>query len=75
MSGDALKVGDEAVLKSGGPTMTIDQIDEFVGYDGTHAKCSWFEGKKRHSDFFAITSLKRPTKPSPPSMMNIGGRR
>lgn len=32
-----LKVGDVVMLKSGGPSMTVDQVD------GDHVWCCWFD--------------------------------
>jgi len=37
-----LKEGDQVKLKSGGPTMTIDSIDE----NASRASCAWFDEKK-----------------------------
>jgi uncharacterized protein YodC (DUF2158 family) len=47
--------GDEVILKSGGPVMTVE---------GTHARtgriiCIWFEGTKRMMSLFAPVTLKR----------------
>ena len=47
-----VKVGDLVQLKSGGPRMTVDQIDS----DGC-VKCKWFfEGQLREGAF-RVTSL------------------
>ena len=46
--------GDVVVLKSGGPKMTVDQIEA-----GSRQKvwCDWFEGSKKFTDTFPPTSL------------------
>jgi uncharacterized protein YodC (DUF2158 family) len=46
-----LKPGDVVRLKSGGPKMTVDQLD------GARIWCDWFEGSKKFSDSFPSTSL------------------
>jgi uncharacterized protein YodC (DUF2158 family) len=53
---DDLKAGDVVQLKSGGPKMTIEEIDT---YDGDHnkASCVWFEKNKREESIFELTSL------------------
>lgn len=57
------KVGDVVQLKSGGPHMTISDIDTL--YEGTelHAWCDWFVQDKapwkRESGTFPLTSLKK----------------
>ena len=45
------KRGDVVMLKSGGPKMTIDQIE------ANQVWCDWFEGSKKISDTFPPTSL------------------
>jgi uncharacterized protein YodC (DUF2158 family) len=47
--------GDEVILKSGGPVMTVE---------GTHARtgrliCIWFEGTKRMMSLFHPVTLKK----------------
>ena len=49
----AFKVGDIVVLKSGGPEMTVKEIDHF---NGIH--CQWFGGKKLEHGYFSLESLK-----------------
>jgi uncharacterized protein YodC (DUF2158 family) len=34
------KVGDVVCLKSGGPSMTVEEIGEYFGTSGTHVKCT-----------------------------------
>jgi uncharacterized protein YodC (DUF2158 family) len=46
-----VKPGDVVMLKSGGPKMTVDQLD------GARVWCDWFEGSKKLSDVFPRTSL------------------
>jgi uncharacterized protein YodC (DUF2158 family) len=46
------KVGDQVLLKSGGPTMTIEKIM------GTRISCTWFNGKNELSrDVFEAEAL------------------
>ena len=51
---DALKVGDEVVLNSGGPIMTLDFFDE-----NGRATCKWFttDHQKVHFGSFDVASL------------------
>ena len=56
----ALQEGDIAVLRSGGPEMTVTNIwsfDPFLPIDTV--TCMWFSGKKKrvHSANFPIASL------------------
>ena len=46
-----MKVGDTVRLKSGGPLMTIDAIENEVAW------CIWFEKNKREMSRFQLTSL------------------
>lgn len=48
--------GDVVQLKSGGPKMTVDGVDDEVGR--LQAKCSWFNGAIRMSDHFELHSLR-----------------
>ena len=41
MADNAWKIGDRVQLNSGGPTMTVDAIND----DGT-VRCTWFDDKK-----------------------------
>lgn len=52
------KVGDVVCLKSGGPSMTVEEIGEYFGTSGTHVKCTWFDGGKRMSEIFHPDTLK-----------------
>lgn len=49
--------GDTVILKSGGPTMTIEKIAKSASGE-TLAWCIWFDGSKRCSDTFPPSSLK-----------------
>jgi uncharacterized protein YodC (DUF2158 family) len=50
------KPGDVVKLKSGGPKMTIDGIDDYTG--GRFAKCPWFDGTMNKEKLFSLASLK-----------------
>jgi uncharacterized protein YodC (DUF2158 family) len=51
---DEFKPGDTVRLKSGGPLMTIQEIDE-KGF----ATCDWFTKGKREQGVFPTTSLQK----------------
>jgi uncharacterized protein YodC (DUF2158 family) len=56
--------GDVVQLKSGGPTMTIQDIGDFTSsgiQDG--ALCVWFDGKKKYSEVFDRSVLRKYTQP------------
>ena len=53
----AIVVGDSVQLKSGGPKMTVAEIKPWNGV--MTAWCDWFEGSKKMSDSFPLTSLKQ----------------
>ena len=46
------KSGDQVILKSGSPTMTVDFTH------GETATCKWFSGKKMETGSFKFESLK-----------------
>ncbi|HCD1613127.1 TPA: DUF2158 domain-containing protein [Serratia marcescens] len=52
------KIGDQVVIKSGGPTMTVEKpvynVDR--AFVGTY-KCQWFAGKKLDFGTFPEASL------------------
>lgn len=50
-----LKIGDVVTLKSGGPSMTIEDIGEYRYV--TKALCTWFDGNKKISDTFKLEAL------------------
>lgn len=52
---DQLKPGDVVSLKSGGPNMTVDAIEQVNGQD--KAICFWFTEEQAHKATFAVTSL------------------
>ena len=52
---DELKVGDVVRLKSGGPAMTIENIDTYG--KGKGATCTWFDGSKRVTEMFMLAVL------------------
>lgn len=52
------KIGDVVILKSGGPSMTVQNIGAYTFID--HPKglcCIWFEGTKKNEDTFHPDSL------------------
>ena len=52
MAEQTIEAGSEVVLKSGGPRMIVDWVqDEF-------ACCTWFDGKKRMQDKFYLVTLR-----------------
>lgn len=53
---DQLKVGDVVKLKSGGPPMTIAEIDTF-GDNHQKALCVWFDGNKQQQHIFELEVL------------------
>jgi uncharacterized protein YodC (DUF2158 family) len=58
------RVGDVVQLRSGGPHMTISQIDKlYASGDELHAWCDWFVNDKapwkRETTTFPLTSLKK----------------
>lgn len=57
MNQQAFNPGDVVQLKSGGPPMTVDQIDDFQGEIGV--KCIWFEAKARKESVFPPHTLRR----------------
>jgi uncharacterized protein YodC (DUF2158 family) len=55
---DVVSVGDVVRLKSGGPAMTVDQLQNSSLGIPT-AWCSWFDGMKKVTGDFPVSSLKR----------------
>ena len=48
-----IKAGDEVVLKSGGPVMTVETAGQ------GRVSCSWFDAeKRRHKEEFAVEAVK-----------------
>lgn len=62
MQNNALKIGDVVSLKSGGPSMTVQELlerEEAIPL----ARCKWFDEKKKSfEEEFVIESLK-PAQP------------
>jgi len=58
---DDFNVGDAVRLKSGGPPMTIDGIDDYsmAPTGRKQARCVWFDGAKRMSAVFELPNLER----------------
>lgn len=52
----AFNIGDIVKLKSGGPDMTVRDIND-VGNSGVYFQCQWFAGKKLESGSFRGESL------------------
>jgi uncharacterized protein YodC (DUF2158 family) len=57
----AFQIGDTVQLKSGGPLMTVDNIDAGEGPDVT-ISCVWFEKTERKEGQFKATTLEAATK-------------
>jgi len=55
---DEFKVGDVVELKSGGPKMTIEVIDDY-GTGHKQARCVWFDKAKREATIFEFATLKK----------------
>ena len=54
MTTEGFQPGDTVRLKSGGPVMTVQTIQ-----DNGVAICIWFEGKKRQSHTFMASTLEK----------------
>jgi uncharacterized protein YodC (DUF2158 family) len=52
---ETIKVGDVVQLKSGGPKMTVNFVEENV------AACTWFDKNKKESSRFPVAALKLAT--------------
>lgn len=55
-----IQVGDTVQLKSGGPLMTVSEIN-----DRGRAECIWFERMKKHVDWFPAATLTKEDSPGP----------
>jgi uncharacterized protein YodC (DUF2158 family) len=68
MADHQFKSGDIVQLKSGGPTMTVEEID------GTQANCVWFEGTKHKTGLFELSALESAehNRQPPPEPRKIG---
>ena len=50
-TGDGIGAGDTVQLKSGGPVMTVEWVDDGEAY------CVWFDGNHQNGTAFKTTSL------------------
>jgi uncharacterized protein YodC (DUF2158 family) len=62
-----LKVGDVVKLKSGGPEMTIQELDAVNGM----VDCIWFDGKTQRRDEFSMETVQK----AGPRVTGVGGGR
>ncbi len=54
------EMGDMVRLKSSGPEMTIEDVDEYsMGSGRQQALCKWFEGKDLKQEPFEFPSLEK----------------
>ena len=51
-----IKAGDVVQLKSGGPEMTVNFVENSSGTE--EAACSWFVNSKKESSRFPVSTLK-----------------
>lgn len=58
---NTIRLGDVVALKSGGPMMTVDSVED--RYGTTSAYCTWFDGKKKQTDAFPVMSVEIVEKP------------
>jgi len=54
-----IKKGDKVMLKSGGPIMTVQNIDDYSHSDGIEngLECVWFDDKQAMKKVFDVTVL------------------
>lgn len=57
MADETIQVGDTVKLKSGGPVMTVESVENYGGHPYAH--CSWFDGAKRCAEQFNTLALKK----------------
>lgn len=50
---DKIKPGDVVTLKSGGPAMTVTQVN-----DASSFECMWFDDAFLHKEYFKTVALK-----------------
>ena len=55
---DSFSVGDVVQLKSGGESMTVEEVDS------DDISCVWFEGKNLQRQTFGAGTLKQYVRPS-----------
>jgi uncharacterized protein YodC (DUF2158 family) len=55
-----IKKGDQVLLNSGGPIMTVQDIGDYAMSDGIEngAKCVWFDGSKPLDKVFDVEAIK-----------------
>lgn len=51
-----IKPGDVVVLKSGGPSMTVEKVGVYSD-NVKKATCTWFEGTTKNTDLIAVIAL------------------
>ena len=55
-----IQKGDVVQLKSGGPKMTVEDVDKYsLGAIKDEALCKWFDGEVLKEGVFALSSLKK----------------
>jgi uncharacterized protein YodC (DUF2158 family) len=67
---DQITAGSVVELKSGGPDMTVSEVEEWNGK--MRARCQWFDGKKNQFDYFPVTSLKLVAQESSGPAVRVG---
>lgn len=55
---DKFKAGDIVMLKSGGPDMTVEKVNDQYGNEPSTYTCSWFAGAKDNKKMFTEAALK-----------------
>lgn len=60
MSDIDIKEGDAVELVSGGPVMTVEEVDNAAT---KKARCTWFDKSKRNTERFKISSLRKVDLP------------
>ena len=55
---EEIKAGDQVILKSGGPTLTVRNVGEYDS-EKDCAFCEWFDGTKNKHAVFALITLKK----------------
>lgn len=68
--GSKYKIGDIVMLKSGGPSMTVDGIRE---HDG-RIYCHWFAGNKLHEGVFSPDAIDLEVELNPLKKLKDEGR-
>lgn len=73
MSEVEFKPGDLVCLKSGGPNMTVEQVDKLAMTGEPAVWCVWFDKTKKYSDTFSPAALEKTTKPTGKSGLVVRG--